>query len=185
MPVDGGNDMKKRLMVGLVAAGLLLTVAPAAGAQDYSGSIKGSLTLLGNIDPFNNLTVSINASGDPTGARGTYHEKVTYRNDAGAIVTVIQVGRVTCFARIGNRAYVEHQVTKVIGGSAGGAQVGDYFVEAWEDNRATGEPDRHSDLALGFPGAGHCDDPVVIALLDDDLDLVLPGSVIKGNVTIR
>jgi hypothetical protein len=140
---------------------------------------------LGNIDPFNNLTVSINASGDPTGARGTYHEKVTYRNDAGAIVTVIQVGRVTCFARIGNRAYVEHQVTKVIGGSAGGAQVGDYLVEAWEDNRATGEPDRHTLLSYGAPGAGYCDEPSYIAMLDEDLDIPVPPLVPKGNITIR
>jgi hypothetical protein len=178
--------MMKRLMVGLVAAGLLFAVAAPAGAQDLSGSIRGSLTTTsGNTDPLNNATVSVNASGDPTDSRGTYQRKGTYRDAAGAIVNFIQRGRVTCFARIGTRAYVEFQVTKVIGGSAGGAQVGDYLVEAWEDNRATGEPDRHTLLSYGAPGAGYCDEPSYIAMLDEDLDIPVPPLVPKGNITIR
>lgn len=175
----------KRMLCGLVAAGLALALTAPAVAQDYSGSIAGSLAFRGEVDPFNVAVVSINASGDPTDADGTYQYRVTYRDDSGAILTYKEQGRVTCFARIGDRAYVEFRYTKVMGGGPGGPAVGDYLIEAWEDGSATGRTDRHTLGGIGFPGPGHCTDELAITELDRLLDGFPPDFIRHGNVTIR
>jgi hypothetical protein len=175
--------MKKQLLRGLMAGGLVFAMAAPAIAQDYSGSINGSLNFHGPSDPSNVSVVTVKASGDPTDARGRYQYRVTYRDSSGTVLTQNVQGQVTCFARIGNRAYVEYQVTKVIG--VGGLQVGYHYTEAWEDNSATGDADRYTFGGLGFPDSGHCADEFVVSFLDGDLDVVLPGLVTRGNIIIR
>jgi len=54
----------KRMMCGLLAVGLAFAMTAPAVAQDYSGSITGSLILHGETEPFNVAVVSITASGE-------------------------------------------------------------------------------------------------------------------------